>query len=224
MQPDSHGDGDGWYRITSLYYDSPDRACYRAKIEGIKYRRKVRIRTYGRHVDDPSQVVLLEIKQRINRTVQKRRIAVPWHAAVALVEDGKTPEGLSPEDLAVAAEIDFLGRTLQLEPACVISYRRQAWVGSRFERGLRITFDEDMTCRGPERGLATGIPDHAFMAPDAVIMEVKVDETVPLWVTRMLARHGCPLRRISKYCKGIEQLAVTDRTLERSQGESWTNC
>ena len=76
-RPDAHGEAEG-YRVVSLYYDSPWLDFFWAKIEGIKFRRKVRIRIY------PDDLVggqaMVEIKQRINRTVQKRRLPMPQEA------------------------------------------------------------------------------------------------------------------------------------------------
>ena len=215
MRTDQYGDGDGEYRVTSLYYDSPDDACFRSKVAGIKYRRKVRVRTYGAHVDDPAALVHLEIKQRIDRTVRKRRIRVPLEDADALATGQGGVHLEDPADRAVAAEVELLAQTLQLRPACVISYQRRAWVGSEYEAGLRVTFDQLLRARGPERGLGPGLADHFFMPPTQLIMEVKVNNAVPLWVTRMLGRHQCQLRRVSKYCAGLSLLRSMERGGER---------
>lgn len=214
MAEDHYGTG-GVYRVTSLYYDSPDYACFRSKVEGIKYRRKVRVRTYGRYADD-GMPVALEIKQRINRTVQKRRVWVPLDVAENLLHEHEIPPMTDTQDVEVVQEIDLLAHSLQLQPACVISYLRDAWVGSRYEPGLRITFDRELTARSPRFGLGEGAPDVHFMSPPEVIMEVKADEAVPLWVSRMLTRHQCTLRRVSKYCLGLATL--------QKRGNEWTSC
>jgi hypothetical protein len=62
------------------------------------------------------------------------------------------------------------------------------------------------------------------MAPEWLIMEVKANEAVPLWVTRVLSRHGCTLQRISKYCEGLARLRSLERSTELLRGESWTSC
>ena len=74
---DPHSNGDGGYPIYSLYCDSPGLALFWEKIEGIKYRRKVRFRRYGKSPD-----VFIEIKQRMDRTVQKRRVRWPGDQVV----------------------------------------------------------------------------------------------------------------------------------------------
>ncbi|MEE8410229.1 MAG: polyphosphate polymerase domain-containing protein [Myxococcota bacterium] len=223
MQPDVHGDADGSYRVTSLYYDTPNLDCFRAKVEGIKYRRKLRARIYGEHGDDPDVMTMVEIKQRINRTVQKRRVAVPLARAYALcagVGDGAEVWD-DPDDALVGSEVEFLVRSLRLEPVCVISYLRQAFVGSRYEPGLRITFDQVLGCRGPEALLGSGTPTRLFMDPGWLVMEVKVNDAVPLWVARTLSRHQCSLRRISKYCTGLACLRSLARPVEHPRSEEW---
>lgn len=69
----------GGYGVWSLYYDSPpELRFYWEKIEGLKFRRKLRIRHYGDPVGvtDDSPPVCVEIKQRVNRVTQKRRITL----------------------------------------------------------------------------------------------------------------------------------------------------
>ena len=112
--PDRHGERAG-YPIISLYYDSPDYECFWSKIEGLKFRRKVRLRIYpderGIAAVDRGSV---EIKQRINRTVQKRRLELPLRDAEALCV-GELPErawsGLDALDTQVAHEVSFLAKS-----------------------------------------------------------------------------------------------------------------
>ena len=39
------------------------------------------------------------------------------------------------------------------------------------------------------------------------IVEVKVNERVPYWLTEKVARHNMQLIRISKYCTSVEGIA-----------------
>ncbi|MEU3120556.1 VTC domain-containing protein, partial [Streptomyces albidoflavus] len=73
MERDAHSPVGG-YGVWSLYYDTPQLRFYWEKIEGLKFRRKLRIRHYGDldGVTDASPVCV-EIKQRVNRVTQKRR-------------------------------------------------------------------------------------------------------------------------------------------------------
>ena len=68
---DAYGSEHGFYSVSALYFDTPDLDCYLNKLDGLLYRRKLRIRIYPDRLDGPAFV---EIKQRVNRTVQKRRL------------------------------------------------------------------------------------------------------------------------------------------------------
>ena len=46
MEPDPHA-GPSGYGVWSVYYDTAQLRFYREKIEGLKFRRKLRIRRYG---------------------------------------------------------------------------------------------------------------------------------------------------------------------------------
>ncbi len=203
MTPDENGDPDGYYRVTSLYYDSPDLAFYRSKIEGLKFRRKLRVRVYPG--DDPTSVTpgFAEIKQRVNRTVQKKRLVLPLGEALDLCSgdyDLDKVASLNSQDAEAANEILYMQRSMGLRPRCVVSYRRRAFRGSRYEQGMRVTFD--MLLQGRTNALVLNEPakNHYFMPPDWFVMEVKVNERIPTWMTSLLAKHECSLQRVSKYC------------------------
>src|SRR5207249_1662663 len=65
------------YQIFSVYWDTADWLFFWEKVEGVKYRRKLRFRRYA---DSPD--VFLEVKQREDRTLQKRRLRWPVERAV----------------------------------------------------------------------------------------------------------------------------------------------
>jgi hypothetical protein len=211
MTLDPEGSASGVYRVTSLYFDTQDLACFRAKLDGIKFRRKLRIRVYGDPPAGTDPLAMVEIKQRINRTVQKRRLALPLSQAYALCAGARDAPIHDARDAEVASEVEFLVRSLSLAPTCVISYVRHAFMGGAYEPGLRVTFDQALWCGGPERGLSTTERLH-FLPPDRLVLEVKANEAVPLWVVRLLARHSIPIQRFSKYCAGLAHLrAQTSR-------------
>ena len=219
MSPDPEGDPSGRYAVTSLYYDTRDLAFYRAKMEGIKFRRKLRIRRYGPLAVPPDAPVAIEIKQRINRTTQKRRVAMPLADAMALCSGETIAVPEDPSDAATVSEIEFLVRSLALNPVCTIGYQRQAFRGSSYDPGLRITFDRSIWVRDPSYGLLDDGPRHVFLPPALAILEVKANDAVPLWTARMLARHGVEVDRYSKYCQGVRVLRGLPLIEARSAGK-----
>jgi hypothetical protein len=213
VAPDEHGDAQGAYRITSLYYDTPDYRAYWDKLEGHKVRRKVRVRTYGDTVADGDVACYLEIKHRVNQRMGKRRARLPYAVATDFDALADRPPAVDEADWVVMQEVGFLYATLRLQAACIVRYDRLALNGDASHPDLRITFDTNL--RGRARVLSllaaeqpVGAEDPYFLPPDRCIMEIKVNQTAPFWLTQILSRHRCILRRVSKYCGALEQSAV----------------
>jgi len=203
MSPDPYGDQDGFYRIVSLYYDGPGYPCYRSKVDGILMRRKVRLRIYpGEDIEATTQGCV-EIKQRYNRTVQKQRLFLPLVQAEDLLNGDAGISLDDPRDIRTADNVRFLVRSLGLRPACIVSYRRRAFQGSRYESGMRLTFDMDLSGRIDALNVSEAARNYHFIPPDWLVMEVKVNERIPDWMTSLLARHECRLHRVSKYCLSL---------------------
>jgi SPX domain protein involved in polyphosphate accumulation len=209
IAPDHHG-GDAGYSIVSLYYDSPAHDFFWAKIEGLKFRRKVRLRIYPG--EDITKVTSgsVEIKQRINKTVQKRRLELPIDQAEALCAGKLALTGLDALDMQVASEITYLSRSMDLLPTAITAYKRRAFEGREENAGLRVTFDTQVASRVHALTVNAAAGNRLILPEDWCIMEVKADERVPEWTTSLLARHGCQLHRVSKYCAGVAMLKGID--------------
>lgn len=203
--------GNKGYPVLSLYYDSPQYECFWDKIEGLKFRRKLRIRAYPGPDGEPLESVMVEIKQRINKTVQKRRLRLPLAQAYELCAGQLTGVDLDPLDAAVVAEVKELVLNKSLQPSCLISYHRTAFHGNRYNPGLRITFDTELKARCTQLRVEAALPDmpdsnaenRYFIPPDWCILEIKVNDRVPDWLVSLLNAHNCELRRVSKYCAGL---------------------
>lgn len=209
---DTNSDPDGHYSITSLYYDTVDYRAYWDKIEGHRFRRKVRIRVYGNQTVTPDTYCFVEIKQRLNKSLQKKRIFIPYASAVALCGSAQpvtleqTGMSLSATDQAVIQEIQYLSHSLELRPSCVVSYDRLAFEGSTYDLGLRVTFDTNLKGRIHALTLLTEqqAESHHFLPPHWCIMEVKINDRVPYWLVEILNQYRCTLQRISKYSSALE--------------------
>ena len=204
LQSDAHGLRRGFYSVASLYFDTPGLDCYANKVDGLRFRRKLRIRMYP---GSDTDAAFVEIKQRINRTVQKRRLAMSVADAYRLCAGSVRFKLSDADDQAVADEVRYLVTALQLRPQNVIAYARQAFVGYSVDPGMRLTFDTLIRTRSA--GFDLERPRRMQLAYPAqlAVMEVKANERVPHWLVSLLARYQCTLTRVSKYCKGIEALA-----------------
>ncbi|HUG06716.1 MAG TPA: polyphosphate polymerase domain-containing protein [Candidatus Limnocylindria bacterium] len=200
---DRHG-ARGFYQVWSRYYDTADLSFYWQKIDGIRFRRKLRVRHYG----EPDLItgetpVWVEIKQRLNRVTQKRRVLLPYAEALRLCA-GQDPGTLIGHDVRVAEEIVGFVSTLALRPITVVGYVREALLGRDEDGGLRITIDSRLRGRDRDLDLHAAAENRLLVNPEVSVIELKVNERVPYWLTEHIALHGLRLVRLSKYCQSIE--------------------
>ena len=212
LDPDPHH-VDGGYTVWSRYYDSVDLHCYWQKIDGIRFRRKLRVRHYGSNESLQSATpVWVEIKQRIDRSTQKKRIRLPYDEALRLC-DGRVEVDHEPADARVVGEVLSLAHEQDLRPACLVGYEREALLGRDADLGLRITFDRRLRGRDRDLDIGTDGLNRHLIRPDLMVIEVKVDERVPHWLTNRLAAHSLRLVRLSKYCQGVEAFGQVPRSV-----------
>jgi hypothetical protein len=212
LNRDSYTGKASFYRNNSLYYDTVDYQAYWQKLEGLKHRRKLRIRIYGDHVLKPDDECFVEIKERIEAAVRKRRIIVPYKDAKLLCSTGDINASLvSEEDQAVVDEIAHLVLLFRLQPACLLRYDRTAFNGHpNYDPSLRITLDTNCRARIHDIDFSSSTPEEMkfFLSPQLCILEIKADDRVPYWLVQALHRHQFMLRKISKYCAALENIKV----------------
>ena len=195
--------GERGYPVYSVYWDSDDWTLFWEKIEGLKDRRKLRIRRYadGKHG-------FIEIKHRTDRTLQKRRTKIPLsriyesfrHADDRLPE----PDGDTGSVDPVVAEAEHMRTRYRLRPRMAISYRRRAFFG-RYEPDLRITFDSRLQYDRHAVDIAEPFETGEYIIdPRTVIMEVKFSERAPLWLCNLLSSFDFQMTRLSKYCSAVD--------------------
>ncbi len=202
----------GGYPVTSLYYDTRDLRFYWEKIEGLKFRRKLRMRYYG----DPAgctddSTVHVEIKQRVNRVTQKRRISLPYGDARRWLDDREVPE-VDADRKPFVDEVTRLVGNLDLRPIVTTGYLREAFVGTEADLGLRVTIDHRV--HGRDRDFYFGEPaENRFsIPPKLAIVEIKANERVPYWVSDLTARLDMSVVRVSKYCNSVEAFGLAPRS------------
>ncbi|HTF88239.1 MAG TPA: polyphosphate polymerase domain-containing protein [Planctomycetota bacterium] len=218
LEQDEHGREAG-YRVSSQYFDTPDQAAYREKLDGEAVRRKLRLRYYsidpGGDGSDPRvRMAFMEIKHRVDNTVFKERLRLTDEGAQAILEDSREltriEQHIVPADLKLRATIDTIVRSAIVpgfRSANVITYLREAWEGSQDAR-LRITFDTNLRVYRPSEFLDVASGTGGLLLPeDRSILEVKFDHAIPRWIRDVIVSQKLQLRRFSKYAAGCEVLA-----------------
>lgn len=196
---------DGRYTITSLYFESPDHKIYYETKNKLRFRQKLRLRVY----DDTNihGSAFFEVKQKHKKVVNKRRMVIPLEEAYRYL-DGPTDIDLNQintSNMQVLREIDHYKKLFNLQPEMIVSYDRHAFHGIHDDQ-LRVTFDLNLRCRNDNLALENGAYGHNFIDPDLVVLEVKVNDSVPLWLTRILQDLNCEQRGASKFCTSLEYL------------------
>lgn len=204
MRPDKFGNV-GYYTVTSLYFDSDDHKIYFETKNKLRFRQKLRLRVYDETGLDGT--AFFEVKQKHKKVVNKRRMLLPLREAYRyLNEDPSTPvENYEASNLQVFKEIDYFRKFYGLKPEMVVSYDRHA-MHCITDPDLRITFDLNLRCRNDDLLVEHGSHGDNFIDPHLVVLEVKVADAVPLWLTRILQALGCEQRSASKFCTSMELL------------------
>ena len=188
MEPDAYG----LTTIQSLYYDTPDKRIVRASIEKPEFKEKIRLRAYGPATNESP--VYLELKRKAFGIVYKRRV----QATVPEVKRFFAGEPVLDREGQIDREINYFRDFYQsLVPSCMILYGRTAY----YEPGgdLRLTIDRCPRYRIDALrfdAAPTGIP---LLNPGDTILEIKVQDTIPLWLVRILSDGKIRRGSISKY-------------------------
>ncbi|MBQ1631787.1 MAG: polyphosphate polymerase domain-containing protein [Clostridia bacterium] len=188
MKPDAYG----LTTIQSLYYDTPDRRIVRTSIEKPAFKEKIRLRAYGRATN--ASPVFLELKRKAFGIVYKRRV----QATVPEVNRFFAGELNLDEEGQIDREITYFRDYYKnLEPACMILYDRTAYYEP--DGDLRLTVDRNPRYRLDALSFdyaPVGIP---LLDPGETILEIKVQDTIPLWLVRILSDGNIKHGSISKY-------------------------
>ena len=188
MEPDEYGRT----TIASLYYDTPSRQLIRASLEKPEFKEKIRLRSYG--PAGPDSPVYLELKRKAFGIVYKRRV----QSTIPQV-DRFFAGGI---DLCGGGQIDreityFRDYYRELVPACMILYDRTAYYEP--EGDIRLTIDRNPRYRTDALSLDQGPSGLPLLGPGETILEIKVQDTIPLWLVQILSDGGIQHRSISKY-------------------------
>ena len=198
MQVDAYG----LTTIASLYYDTPDSRLVRASLEKPVFKEKLRLRSYGLATD--RSPVFLELKRKADGVVYKRRIETTVPRAEGFLRRECPPEGDPQICRELEAFRDFYG---DLRPACLILYDREAYFQP--DGDLRLTLDRAPRYRMEDLDLTSSLEGIPLLGPGSTILEVKVQEALPLWLASLLSGGKIYKTSFSKYgeayCRRLDQ-------------------
>ena len=190
--------------IYNLYLDTPNHDLIIQSMEKPLYKEKIRVRSYGLAENDDS-TVYLEIKKKYDGLGNKRRISMTLGEFYKYLEKGTKPKGANPRTLA---EMDWAFQKYDLQPSILINYERYSYY-IRGNKDLRITFDYNVKYRTHKPDLTNGDDMHHVTDKNTYIMEIKSLDSIPLDLSRLLAKLKIYPRSFSKpknaYIKSLER-------------------
>ena len=188
----------GLTSIASLYYDTPDYRLIRTSIEKPEFKEKIRLRSYGLATE--KSTLFLELKRKAYGIVYKRRVPTKQIA----VDKFFNYEGDICADGQIAREISYFRNYYkELVPSCLIIYDRTAY----FEKDgdLRLTIDFNPRYRVTDLNLTTSMEGISLLPKGYAILEIKVQEAMPLWLTSILSKYEMYKGSFSKYGEAYKQ-------------------
>ena len=134
------------YTVRSLYFDSPQLKYYFEKIEGIKIRKKIRIRVYDDYAQEKE--AFLEIKRKNEGYVYKERAQLCYTNIDEFLITGKAEDFIicpQSDGKAIGYAKTFFYYLIQenLHPTILVTYEREPYY-CKFDSDLRITFDKNL--------------------------------------------------------------------------------
>ena len=166
----------GLTSIASLYYDTPNYRLIRTSIEKPPFKEKIRLRSYG--IATEQSPVFLELKRKAYGIVYKRRV----QSTIPLT---------------------FRDYYENLAPACLIIYDRIAYFQP--DGDLRLTIDHNPRYRYDDLDLTTSMDGNSLLPQGSTILEVKVQQAVPLWLSEILTKGKIYKGSFSKYGEAYKQ-------------------
>ena len=180
------------YRVHGLYFDTPALDVFH-RSPGYK-RRKYRLRRYG-----ANPRIFLEQKRKSDGKVAKRRVEVAHGELDRLRE--------------VPTDLDWAGHWFhcrinqrKLEPACLISYLRQAYFGHNAEGPLRLTLDREVRSRPAEGWSIAVVNGEAPLLSSHVLLELKYRKNLPALFKGLMQDFALVPAPLSKYRLAIQAL------------------
>lgn len=187
--------------VFNVYFDTDNFDFIIKSIEKPEFKEKLRARSYGGY-----DKVFFEIKTKLKGKDMnygyKRRVLVTHKDYDKFILHKNTMEELAakkieqPSDLQIAKEVDYLVSQFDLKPKIIVYYDRTSFIT---KENLRVTFDENLSYRDRNLKFFRKSNDkHYFNDEKNIIMEIKANGVMPLWLVKILSANKAYPRSFSK--------------------------
>lgn len=197
MKHDEHCQNGRDYTIFNIYFDTHDSDIIRHSVSKPYYKEKLRLRSYSIPTS-PDDKVFLELKKKIGGIVNKRRAVLTLQEANDFIDSGIYPVTTNYTNNQVLNEIAYFLYYNKVIPTVFIGYNRIAFFG-KDDKDFRITFDYNITTRRTDLRLDKTGYEKPLLNQGQYLMEVKISNSLPLWLVNILSELKIYKTGYSKY-------------------------
>ena len=193
LKEDKNSKG-GSYIVRSLYFDSINNIDFYTKMAGTEIRKKIRIRVY----DSDAKKCKLEMKKKNGDFGHKISLWITRDDVEDLV---KGKYNALTKYFDKSKEAIEIYETMSLgcyRPVVMVEYERKAYTYPMYD--TRITFDYNLRSSESNFDLFDKNINYNSILNDKVILEVKYNENIMNFITKILSPYKLTRISISKYC------------------------
>lgn len=195
---------DHFYIINSLYLDTPNFFLLRYKETAGAFSFNMRVRSYGNGDKPP---YFCEIKYKIRDFVHKHRAKISSEDWSEIMQYNEIPENMdlvSKKNLENFLQVKL---TYNVGPVILTQYRRKAYL-SDIDNYARVTFDQDLRYQEMDQWLVCpqenelihyDHPESFDLPEQSVVLELKCEKKIPLWMIDLIKRFELVRSSFSKY-------------------------
>ncbi len=178
--------------IASIYYDTPTYQLIRTSIEKPEFKEKIRLRSYGIATD--KSPVYLELKRKADGIVYKRRVQTTISDADKFFSGNSEISSSGQINKEITTFRDYYKK---LVPSCMIIYDRKSFYEP--DGDLRLTIDENPRYRVDDLSLTKSMEGTSLLNEGYTILEIKVQDSLPIWLAEVLSKGRIYQSSFSKY-------------------------
>lgn len=201
------------YTVRSIYFDTPRYDFYFEKVEGIKNRKKVRLRGYEK--EDGQNIVFFEIKRKYDIPIMKFRAPVKFEDALDMfisrnINGQVVSNEFFPKGNENSKRFFYQVFSKNLRPVILIVYEREAYQ-DKMDDTVRITFDKNL--RSQAYPSIEGLFEDDKLSDvlsGRIILEVKFNNRFPSWLNPIISTFELRKQSASKYVIAMDSSRVVN--------------
>jgi hypothetical protein len=191
------------YFVRSLYFDNFASSNFFEKVDGIKNRRKYRLRTYS-EIFDKSIPIFLEEKGRNNQRTFKKRCVIDAKHYEYFLNKNKVYDLIDLyKDNDLIKRFVYSVYRKDIKPKVIVDYYRMPLV-NKYGLDFRLTFDSNISSKKSTTLFPSSGNSERKCHAGYTILEVKFYRSIPPWFHRIIQNYNLSRLSISKFVLGME--------------------